>query len=59
MGTAMANIILQATDADFDQQYDEFLDRLESLGLRRLDAHVNEAVQQNFADMGYRLYPVN
>jgi len=58
-GTALANIILQATDDNFDQLYDEFLERLETLGLRQLDAHVNEAVQQNFIDMGYRLTPVN
>jgi len=58
-GTALANIILQATDDNFDQLYDDFLAQLESLGLRRLDAHVNEAVQQNFADMGYRLTAIN
>lgn len=59
VGTQLANIILQATDSNFDTLYSEMLQQLEKLGLKDLDAYVNDAVQENYKRLGYTLKHVN
>ncbi|MCE5342146.1 MAG: extracellular solute-binding protein, partial [Eubacteriales bacterium] len=51
-GTELANIILTATEEDFDARYDAFLAQLDALRLPELEAYINEAVQQNYETMG-------
>ncbi len=58
-GTELANIILQATDSDFDSRYASFLEQLDKLGVPKLDSYINEVVQENYKTMGYTLKPIN
>lgn len=59
--TTLVRIILDATDADFDQKYDEFMAQLDKLELPKLEEYVNTAVQENYKTYDYDepLKPVN
>lgn len=59
--TSLFRVILDSTDADFDANYDAFVAQLDKLELPKLDAYVNEAVQQNYTTYGYEkpLTPIN
>ena len=59
--TTLVRIILDAKDDDFDQLYSDFMAQLEKLELPKLDAYINEAVQENYTTYGYEkpLTPVN
>lgn len=59
VGTELANIILQATDSDFDARYAAMLAQLDKLGLPKVDDYINQVVQENYKNMGYTLKPVN
>lgn len=59
-GTELANLILTATDADFDSRFDAFIAQLDALRLPELEAYMNAAVQNNYAAMGIEpIKPVN
>jgi hypothetical protein len=55
----LARIILAESDSQFNALYEEFVNQLDRLGLRELDAHMNIIVQQNFERLGYRILPIN
>lgn len=59
--TTLVKIILDATDADFDQKYDEFMAQLDKLELPKLEEYVNKAVQENYTTYEYSepLKPIN
>lgn len=60
VGTELANLILNATDADFDARYDVLLKGLETLRLAELEAFINDAVQANYQAMGIEpIKPIN
>ncbi len=58
-GTELANIILQATDSDFDSRYKALLEQLNKLGLPKVDEYIDKVVQENYKKLGYSLKPVN
>jgi putative aldouronate transport system substrate-binding protein len=57
IGNALATLILDATDANFDARYSAFLSSLNSFGLKDYDAYINEAVQKNYSALRYRILP--
>lgn len=58
-GTELANIILTATEDDFDARYAAFFAQLEALRLPELESYINEAVQANYETMGFTIKPLN
>lgn len=60
VGTELVNIILTATDDDFDARFDALIAQLDKLGLKDLEAYINEAVQANYVSMGIDpIKPIN
>ncbi len=58
-GTELANIILQATDSDFDARFEALLAQLDKLGLPKVDEYIDQVVQENYKELGYTLKPIN
>ncbi len=52
VGTELANLVLGATDGDFEARYDAFMAQLKTLRLFELEAYINEAVQANYQTLG-------
>ena len=55
----LAKLILAGDDAEFDSLYNEFIEQLDKLGLRELDAYKNEFLQKNYETYGYTLKAIN
>ncbi len=58
--TELANIILTATDEDFDAKFDAMVQQLDNMGLKKVEDYRNAAVQENYATMGIDpITPIN
>ena len=55
----LAKIVIAPDDATFEKLYDEFINQLNSLGLPKYDAYINEAVQKNYEAAGEKLTDIN
>ncbi|MGN0972688.1 MAG: hypothetical protein ACI4OY_12085 [Aristaeellaceae bacterium] len=58
--TELANIILTATDEDFDAKLDAMIAQLDALGLKTVEDYRNAAVQENYKTLGIEpIKPIN
>ncbi|GHT55359.1 hypothetical protein FACS1894109_01770 [Spirochaetia bacterium] len=55
----ISTLITASSDAIFEREYNTLITQLKSLGIDKLDAKINEAVQANYRRFGARIQKVN